>query len=70
MYSREVGLPKLFLETPDSSCIDIHSLITDAELSTVYMIRKAVNYYIFWMDDFPFIPGGISTPIEIRDVYA
>ena len=30
------------------------------------MIRKAVNYYILWMDDFPFIPGGISTPIEIR----
>lgn len=22
------------------------------------------------MDDFPFIPGGISTPIEMRDVYA
>ena len=26
MYRREVGLPKLFLETPDSSYIDIHFL--------------------------------------------
>ena len=70
MYSRRVGLPKLFLEIPDSPYIDIHFLNHSTELSTVYMIRKAVNYYISWMDDFPFIPGRISILIEIRDVVA
>ena len=33
------------------------------------MIRKVVNYYILLMDDFPFIPGGISIMLEIHDVY-
>ena len=32
------------------------------------MIRKVVNYYILLMDDFPFIPGVISTLLEIPDV--
>ena len=32
------------------------------------MIRKVVNYYIFLMGDLPFIPDGISAPLEIRDV--